>query len=81
MPPILSALAQKRGDTNIGALHARSFTWRSPSLFWLFYSVVLRRGFQLATLRSWSEAFKELEIVVVRHELAVLPRQGSDGPN
>jgi putative transposase len=44
-------------------------------LFWSFCYVVLGRLLQLATLRFGSEEFKELEIVVLRHELAVLRRQ------
>jgi len=44
-------------------------------LFWSFCYVVLRRVLQLAALRFRSEEFKELEIVVLRHELAVLRRQ------
>jgi hypothetical protein len=44
-------------------------------LFWSFCYVVLRRVLQLAALRLRSDEFKELEIVVLRHELAVLRRQ------
>jgi hypothetical protein len=44
-------------------------------LFWSFCYVVLARLLQLAALRFRSEEFKELEIVVLRHELAVLRRQ------
>jgi putative transposase len=44
-------------------------------LFWSFCYVVLRRVLQLAALRFRSNEFKELEIVVLRHELAVLRRQ------
>jgi putative transposase len=36
---------------------------------------VLRRVLQLAALRLRSKEFKELEIVVLRHELSVLRRQ------
>src|SRR5712691_11644078 len=36
---------------------------------------MVRRLLQLAALRFRSEEFKELEIVVLRHELAVLRRQ------
>jgi putative transposase len=46
-------------------------------LFWSFCYVVLRRVLQLAALRLRSQEFKELEIVVLRHELAVLRRQVS----
>lgn len=44
-------------------------------MFWSFCYVVLRRVLQLAALRFRSKEFKELEIVVLRHELAVLRRQ------
>jgi putative transposase len=44
-------------------------------LFWSFVYVVLRRVLQLVALRFCSEEFKELEIVVLRHQLAVLRRQ------
>jgi putative transposase len=44
-------------------------------LLWLLCYVVLRRVLQLAALRLRSQEFKELEIVVLRHELAVLRRQ------
>ena len=37
--------------------------------------VVLRRVLQLAALRLRSEEFKELEIVVLRHEVALFRRQ------
>jgi putative transposase len=46
---------------------------------WLVHSGILyllvRRVLQLAVLRFRSDEFKELEIVVLRHELAVLRRQ------
>jgi putative transposase len=44
-------------------------------LFWSLCYLVLRRLLQLAALRFRSDQFKELEIVVLRHELAVLRRQ------
>jgi putative transposase len=44
-------------------------------LFWSLFYFVLRRLLQLAAVRFRSEEFKELEIVVLRHELAVLRRQ------
>ena len=40
-----------------------------------FCYLVLRRFLQLAALRVRSSDFKELEIVVLRHELAILRRQ------
>ena len=40
-----------------------------------FCYLVLRRLLQLAALRVLSNDFKELEIVVLRHELAILRRQ------
>jgi putative transposase len=47
----------------------------SLSLLWSLCYLVLRRLLQLAALRLRSDEFKELEIVVLRHELAVLRRQ------
>jgi putative transposase len=44
-------------------------------LFWSFCYIVLGRLLQLAALRFRTEEFKELEIVVLRPELAVLRRQ------
>lgn len=44
-------------------------------MFWSFSYVVLRHVLQLVALRFRSKEFKELEIVVLRHELAVLRRQ------
>jgi putative transposase len=44
-------------------------------LFWSFCYLMLQRLLQLAALRFRSDEFKELEIVVLRHELAVLRRQ------
>ena len=53
----------------------RSVVLEEPLLFWSFCYVVLARLLQLAALRFRSEEFKELEIVVLRHELAVFRRQ------
>jgi putative transposase len=44
-------------------------------LFWSLCYLMLQRLLQLAALRFRSDEFKELEIVVLRHELAVLRRQ------
>jgi hypothetical protein len=41
-------------------------------LFWSLWYLMLQRLLQLAALRFRSDEFKELEIVVLRHELAVL---------
>ena len=44
-------------------------------MFWSFSYLVCRCLLQLVLLRRRSEAFKDLEIVVLRHELSVLRRQ------
>jgi hypothetical protein len=44
-------------------------------LFWSLWYLAFRCLLQLVLLRSRSEGFKELEIVVLRHELSVLRRQ------
>jgi putative transposase len=44
-------------------------------LFWSFCYLALRCLLQLVVLRPRSKQFKELEIIVLRHELSVLRRQ------
>ncbi len=44
-------------------------------MFWSLCYLMVQRLLQLAALRFRSDEFKELEIVVLRHELAVLRRQ------
>jgi len=44
-------------------------------VFLSLWYVVLRRVLQLAVLRCRSNEFKDLEIVVLRHELAILRRR------
>jgi putative transposase len=44
-------------------------------LFWSFCYLVFRCVLQLVSLRPRTDDFKELEIVVLRHELSVLRRQ------
>ena len=44
-------------------------------MFWSVSYLVFRCVLQLVSLRPRSEDFKELEIVVLRHELSVLRRQ------
>ena len=46
-------------------------------MFWSLGYLALRCLLQIALLRPRSEGFKELEIVVLRHELSVLRRQAS----
>ena len=48
-------------------------------MFASFCYLVLRRLLQLAILRVRSDEWKELEIVVLRHELAILRRHGGSG--
>jgi hypothetical protein len=44
-------------------------------LFWSFGYLMLRCLLRIVLLRSRSESAKELEMVVLRHELSVLGRQ------
>jgi hypothetical protein len=48
-------------------------TWRSPLLILLVY-VVLRRVIAMVLVGVRSSDFRELEIVVLRHELEILRR-------
>jgi hypothetical protein len=48
---------------------------RSWFVFWSLCYLAFRCVLQLVLLRPRSEGFKELEIVVLRHELSVLRRQ------
>jgi len=45
-------------------------------LIWSFCYLLVRCLLQLVLLRPRSQDFKELEIVVLRHELAVVRRAG-----
>ena len=45
-------------------------------MFWSFAYLVLRCLLQLVLLRRRSGEFKELELIVLRHELSVLRRAG-----
>jgi hypothetical protein len=49
-------------------------------LFWSFCYLAFRCLLRLVLLRPRSEGFKELEIVVLRHELSVLRRQAGRPP-
>ncbi len=44
-------------------------------MLWSLWYLALWRLLQLVALRVRSQEFKELEIVVLRHELALLRRQ------
>ena len=44
-------------------------------MFWSLWYLAFRCLVQLVLLRPRSEGFKELEIVVLRHQLSVLRRQ------
>ena len=46
-------------------------------MFWSLEYLTLRCLLQIVLLLSWSESSKELEIVVLRHQLSVLRRQDS----
>src|SRR5262249_1331304 len=49
-------------------------SWRSP-LLWSALYLVLRQLFQLVVLVARSQRSKELEILLLRHELAILRRE------
>src|SRR6266545_7863492 len=63
-----------RGSTVESSASSRRFL-RSWFLFWSLCYLAFRCVLQLVFLRRRSEEFKELEIVVLRHELSVLRRQ------
>ena len=54
---------------------ARLSGYAGAVVFFSLCYLVLRRVLQIAALRGRANDFKELEIVVLRHELAILPRR------
>jgi len=78
---VLHELSVARGVRKLGhsgggrVASAHPVCWRSRVLWSLAY-VVVRRLFQLMVLCCRSPRSKELEILVLRHELSILRRQG-----
>jgi hypothetical protein len=68
---------RRRGTARDPPLHGlpRSFPPEEATMLVSMVYLALRRVFELALLRWPSREFKELEIVVLRHELAILRRR------
>jgi putative transposase len=76
MPAILPTLSLHRSDTDIGALQgSAAVAGRSRGIVLSFLYWSLRRLLELVVLRFRSEREKEIEILLLRHQLAVLERQ------
>ena len=77
-PRKLPELGRSLGQSMPSSRRRRmNFGYAGGFVFLSFCYVVLRWILQLATLRMRSNAFKDLEIVVLRHELAAVVSEKS----
>jgi len=73
--PIVAVTSSFRVTKDYDAPSLARFPWPRSRVVWSFVYLALRRSLELILLCFWSAETKEIEILVLRHELAVLRRQ------
>jgi hypothetical protein len=73
--PIVAVTSSFRVTKDYDAPSLARFPWRRSLVVWSFVYLALRRSLELILLCFRSAEAKEIEILVLRHELVVLRRQ------
>src|SRR5512132_4234044 len=73
--PIVAVTSSSRVTKDYDAPSLARFPWRRSRVVWSFVYLAVRRSLELVLLCFRSAETKEIELLVLRHELAVLRRQ------